>query len=88
MDNGADGLGQQECTESNIMNRLVFSLFLSVALTGCGADVVSTAATEAQLSAQQARQAQQLKDRVRSQLDAAMQTERDRMQRAEEQANN
>jgi hypothetical protein len=88
MDNGADGLGQQECTESDIMNRFIFSLFLSVALTGCGADVVSTAATEAQLSAQQARQAQQLKDRVRSQLDAAMQTERDRMQRAEEQANN
>lgn len=69
------------------MNRFILSVFLTVVLTGCGADVVSTAATEAQLSAQQTRQAQQLKERVRNQLDAAMQTEQDRMRRAEEEAN-
>jgi len=69
------------------MNRLISSLFLTIALTGCGADLVGTAATEAQLSAQQAKQAQQLKDRARSQLDSAMRTERDRMRQAEEESN-
>lgn len=69
------------------MNRLISSAFLTIALTGCGADVVSTAVTEAQLSAQQAKQAQQLEDQVRSQLNAAMQTEQDRLRRAEEEAN-
>jgi len=49
--------------------------------------LVGTAATEAQLSAQQAKQALQLKDQVRSQLNAAMQTEQDRMRQAEEAAN-
>jgi RNA-splicing ligase RtcB len=69
------------------MNRLISSALLIVALTGCGADVVSTAVTEAQLSAQQAKQAKQLEDQVRSQVDAAMQTEQDRMRQAEEEAN-
>ncbi|MEZ5542345.1 MAG: hypothetical protein R3F42_09895 [Pseudomonadota bacterium] len=70
-----------------MMNRLIFPGFLIVALTGCGADIVSTAATEAQLSAQQARQAKELQDQVRVQLNAAMQTERDKLKRAEEEAN-
>ena len=69
------------------MKRLISSVLLSIALAGCGADLVGTAATEAQLSAQQAKQAQQLKDQVRSQLNAAMRTEQDRMRRAEEEAN-
>ena len=69
------------------MKRLISSVLLSIALAGCGADLVGTAATEAQLSAQQAKQAQQLKDQVRSQLNAAMQTEQDRMRQAEEAAN-
>ena len=69
------------------MNRLISSAFLTLALTGCGADVVSTAVTEAQLSAQQAKQGKQLEDQVQNQLDAAMQTEQDRMRRAEEEAN-
>ena len=69
------------------MNRFMISAFLTVALSGCGADVVSTAVTEAQLSAQQAKQAKQMEDRVRSQLNAAMQTEQDRRRRADEQLN-
>jgi hypothetical protein len=69
------------------MNRLISSAFLSIALAGCGADVVSTAVTEAQLSAQQAKQAKQLEDQVQSQLDAAMKTEQDRMRKADEEAN-
>ena len=69
------------------MSRLIFLVFLTIALTGCGADVVSTAVTEAQLSAQQAKQAKQLEGQVQSQLDAAMKTEQERMQRAEEAAN-
>jgi hypothetical protein len=69
------------------MKRLISSVLLSIALAGCGADLVATAATEAQLSAQQAKQAQQLKDQVRSQLNAAMRTEQDRMRQAEEEAN-
>ncbi len=69
------------------MNRLISSAFLTVALTGCGADVVSTAITEAQLSAQQAKQAKQLEDQVQNRLNAAMQTEQDGLRRAEEEAN-
>jgi hypothetical protein len=69
------------------MNRLISSAFLTVALTGCGADVVSTAVTEAQLSAQQAKQAKELEDQVRSRIDAAMQTEQNGLRRAEEEAN-
>ena len=69
------------------MSRLIFLVFLTIALTGCGADVVSTAVTEAQLSAKQAKQAKQLEGQVQSQLDAAMKTEQERMQQAEEQAN-
>ena len=69
------------------MKLLISSVLLGIALAGCGADLVGTAATEAQLSAQQAKQAQQLKDQVRSQLNAAMRTEQDRMRRAEEEAN-
>ena len=68
------------------MKRIILSVLLSIALAGCGADLVGAAATEAQLSAQQAKQAQQLKNQVRSQLDAAMQTEQDRMWQAEEEA--
>jgi hypothetical protein len=49
--------------------------------------VVSTAVTEAQLSAQQAKQGKQLEDQVQSQLDAAMKTEQERMHQAEEAAN-
>jgi uncharacterized protein YceK len=69
------------------MKQIILSVLLSMALTGCGADLVGTAATEAQLGAQQAKQAQQLKDQVRSQLNAAMQIEQDRMRQAEEEAN-
>jgi TolA-binding protein len=69
------------------MNRLISSALLTVALTGCGADVVSTAVTEAQLSAQQAKQGKQLEDQVQNRLNAAMQTEQDRLRRTEEEAN-
>lgn len=69
------------------MNRLIYSAFLTVALTGCGADVVSTAVTEAKLGTQQAKQAKQLEYQVRNQLNAAMQTEQDRLRRAEQEAN-
>jgi hypothetical protein len=69
------------------MNRIISLAFLSISLTGCGADVVSTAVTEAQLSAQQAKQGKQLEDQVQSRLDAAMKTEQERMQQAEEAAN-
>jgi len=76
-----------EFTGSKFMNRLISSAFLTLALTGCGADVVSTAVTEAQLNAQQAKQGKQLEGQVQSQLDAAMKTEQERMQQAEEAAN-
>jgi hypothetical protein len=76
-----------EFTGSKFMNRLISSAFLTLALTGCGADVVSTAVTEAQLSAQQAKQGKQLEGQVQSQLDAAMKTEQERMRQAEEAAN-
>ena len=65
------------------MKRFIALLFVIATLTGCGADVVGTAATEAELSAQQAKQAQQLKEQVRSQLNAAMRTEQERRRQAE-----
>lgn len=69
------------------MNRLISLVFLTVALAGCAADVASTAATEARLNAEEAKQAQQLTDQVRSQLNAAMRTEQDRLQQAEKVSN-
>jgi len=69
------------------MKRVISSLFLSITLAGCGADLVGTAATEAALSAQQAKQGQQLQEQVRNQLDAAMRTEQDRLRQAELEAN-
>ena len=69
------------------MNRVISSLFLTVALAGCGADVVGTAATEASLNAQQAKQALELKDQVQSQLDAAMRTGQARLRQAEMESN-
>ena len=59
------------------MNRLISLAFLSISLTGCGADVVST----------DLKQGKQLEDQVQSRLDAAMKTEQERMQQAEEAAN-
>jgi outer membrane PBP1 activator LpoA protein len=69
------------------MNRLIPSLLLSCALAGCGADVASTAATEATLTAQQAKQAQLLEHQVRSQMNAAMQAEQTRLQQVEKASN-
>jgi PBP1b-binding outer membrane lipoprotein LpoB len=68
------------------MSRYIAFLLLTLALAGCGADVASTAATEAALEAQQAKQAQQLEGRVRGQLNAAMQTEQQRLRQAEQAA--
>jgi hypothetical protein len=68
------------------MNRRILFVMLTFALAGCGADVASTAATEAALDAQQAKQGQQLEGRVRGQLNAAMQTEQQRLRQAEQAA--
>jgi hypothetical protein len=68
------------------MNRRIIFVMLTCALAGCGADVASTAATEAALDAQQAKQGQQLEGRVRVQLNAAMQTEQQRLRQAEQAA--
>ena len=69
------------------MTRLISSALLAISLVGCGVEVASTAATEAALRAQEAKQAQQLQDRVRSELDAAMKTEANRRRQADEAAN-
>ena len=69
------------------MYQLISSVFLTVALAGCATDLASTSATEAALNAQEAKQAQQLTDQVRSQLNAAMRTEQDRLQQAEKASN-
>jgi CHASE3 domain sensor protein len=69
------------------MKQVISLVFLTVALAGCAVDVVSSEATEAALNAQEAKQAQQLTDQVRSQLNAAMRTEQDRLQQAEKVSN-
>jgi len=68
------------------MNRHISFVMLTLALAGCGVDVASTAATEAALNAQEAKQAQQLEGRARGQLNAAMQTEQQRLRQAEQAA--
>jgi hypothetical protein len=68
------------------MNRHILFVPVALALAGCGADVASTAATEAALNAQEAKQARQLEGQVRGQLDAAMRTEQQRLRQAEKAA--
>jgi len=68
------------------MNRRMLFVMLTFTLAGCGVDVAGTAAAEAALDAQQAKQGQQLEERVRGQLNAAMQTEQRRLRQAEQAA--
>ena len=71
------------------MHRLIaiaFSLTLSLGLGGCGAYVVSTAATEAALKAKEVEQAQKTKEQVMQKLDAANQEEQKRLEEADKAA--
>lgn len=52
-------------------------------LAGCGAEVAGTAAVGAQTQIDQARQAQETKDQVLQQLDAAAQLEKQKLEQAE-----
>ena len=71
------------------MNRIHHSIIVGVVtllLTGCGAETVTTAATVAKLQAQQIEEAQKQKAQITQQLDQAQQQAEQQRQAAEEAA--
>jgi len=64
------------------MTRL-FILVLPLALLGCGAETLGTAAVVATQKKQKIEQGRQLKEAVQQQLDAAAQVEQERLQALE-----
>jgi len=62
---------------------LPFSLAILLSISGCGAETVGTAAIAAKQKQQEIEQAQQLKDSIQQQLDAAQALERQRLKDAE-----
>jgi NifU-like protein involved in Fe-S cluster formation len=66
--------------------RKIATMLLPLILAGCGADVASTAATEAELKAQEVKQAEKTKEQVLQKLDAASQAEQKRLEDADKQA--
>jgi hypothetical protein len=58
-------------------------LILILLLAGCGAEVAGTAAVGAKTQIDQARQARELKTNVQTQLDAAAQLEKQRLEQTE-----
>ncbi len=63
------------------------AIVLVLLLAGCGADVATTAATEAALKAKEVEQAQKTKEQVVQKLDAANQEAQQRLQQADQAAN-
>lgn len=63
---------------------LLSMLALTLALPACGVDVATSAATAAQAKAAEVREAQQTKQRLTSQLNAAMATGQQRLQQADQ----
>jgi len=66
--------------------RSIFSMLWVMALAGCGAETVGTAAVEAKLQAEQVKQGQQRVEEVKAKLDASMQQALEHQQKALEQA--
>jgi hypothetical protein len=64
------------------MNKLL-PFALACVLSACGADVASTAATEAELKAKEIEQAKQTQEQVMHKLDAADAAAQQRMQEAD-----
>jgi NifU-like protein involved in Fe-S cluster formation len=66
--------------------RRLSALALSLLLTGCGADVATTAATEATFKAKEVEQARKTKEQVVQKLDAANQEAQQRLEQADKAA--
>lgn len=64
--------------------KTIFAAILAIALTACGAEVATTAATSAAIKKQEVEAGQQTKERVQKKLDEAAETMR---QQSEQQAN-
>ncbi len=64
------------------MTRL-FVLFLFFLFAGCGVEVAGTAAVGARTQIDAVRQAEEIKANVQNQLDAAAQSEKQKLERAE-----
>ena len=58
------------------------SLVVLLALAGCGAEVVGTAAVGASTQIDAARQAEEMKANIQTQLDAAAQIEKQKLEQA------
>lgn len=65
------------------MNKYL-ALVLMLALSGCGVDTASTTATIAEAKAKEAREAQNTKERIVNQIDAAMAAGQQRLKDAEQ----
>lgn len=64
--------------------KLILALTLTLALCACGADVATSAVTEAKLKAEEIKQAQKTKKQVMTQINAAMAADQKRLQDADE----
>ncbi len=67
--------------------RIISLITLALMLSGCGAELVGSAATGAASKAQELKQAQKTKDQVQQRLDAANQLEQQNLQAAEKATN-
>jgi len=66
---------------------LFVTALLSASLAGCGlAETGATAAAEAKAAAEQAKEGKAVEEKVKRDLDAAQQTESDRLKKADEEA--
>lgn len=63
--------------------RRAFALALMLVLSGCGAEVVGTAAVVGKTKVEEAKQAQQHREQIQQRLDAATELERQRRSAAE-----
>lgn len=72
----------------NMKAQFITSLLIAAMLSGCGlAETGATAAAEGKAAAEEAKQGKALEDKVKRDLDAAQQTESDRLKKADQEAN-
>jgi hypothetical protein len=67
--------------------QIVTSLLVTALLSGCGlAETGATAAADAKAAAEEAKQGKALEEKVKRDLDAAQQTESERLKKADQEA--
>ena len=69
------------------MKRKIFIISLALMVSGCGAEMLGSAATGAASKAEELKQAQKTKEQVQQRLDAANLAAQQRLQEADKAAN-